>query len=61
MDEYLLNVDADLYGPYHSEEQAMFARHVFISKHPDMQDKCFISPIDTPVKYNYLFEPQLLY
>ena len=61
MDEYILNVDMDLYGPYHSEEQARFAQYIFICKHPDMKDACAVVPIDARLEYAPMFEPRLLH
>jgi len=61
MNEYLLNVDMELYGPYHSEEQARFAEFLFISKHPDMKDNCSVVPFDCNLEYALVFEPKLLH
>ena len=61
MGEYRLIVNEDAFGPYHSKEQAKFAAYVFIQKHPDMQEKCVVTPIRSNLEYAYLFEPQLLH
>ncbi len=61
MCEYLISVDLELYGPYHSEEHARYACHVFARKHPDLADECDILTIDSPFAAEFLFEPRLLH
>ncbi|MDX8387403.1 MAG: hypothetical protein R8M46_02570 [Ghiorsea sp.] len=61
MREYLLNVDMDLYGPYHSEEQAKFAQYLFISKHPDMAQQCEVILMDVGLDYEDMYEVRLLH
>ncbi len=61
MVEYLLNVETDCYGPYHSEEQARFAWYLFTRKHPDMAAWCSIRKIDSDTDYLPLIDPRLLH
>jgi hypothetical protein len=61
MCEYLLNVDMELYGPYHSEEQVKFAQNLFVMKHPEMAGGCLIVPLDSILQHAPIFEPCLLH
>jgi len=61
MCEYVLNVEMDLYGPYHSEEQALFAQYLFTVKHPELVGGCTVIPLDSDLGYASLFEPCLLH
>jgi len=61
MIEYLLNVEMDLYGPYHSEELARHAQYIFTAKHPDMKGYCSISPINPNSGCIALIDPKLLH
>jgi hypothetical protein len=61
MEEYLLSVEMDCYGPYHSEEQARFARFLFTTRHPDLAPWCTISPIPAQSDYAALLDPRLLH
>ena len=61
MNEYLLNIEMDCYGPYHSEEQARYAQYLFTTKHPDMAGWCSISPIDPKSDPLSLIDPRFLH
>lgn len=61
MNEYLLNVETDCYGPYPTEEQARYAQFLFVHKHPDLAAWCSISEIASSADYVGLISPQLLH
>ena len=61
MSEYLLNVDMDCYGPYHSKEQARYAKYVFAKKYPDLAGSCYVCPIVSEADYWHLISPMLLH
>ena len=60
MTEYLLHIDDENYGPYHSEEQARYAKHIFDFKHPDLVGSCAILPVDLNRDRIQLISPLLL-
>jgi len=61
LNEYLVNVEMDRYGPYPSEEHARYAQDVFTKKHPDMAAWCSISPITSDADYLSLIDPHFLH
>lgn len=61
MNEYLLNIEMDCYGPYYTEEQAQYAQFLFVHKHPDMAPWCRVIPITSDFDYLSLIDPQLLH
>ncbi len=61
MSEYVLNVESELYGPYHSEEQARFAKYIFAIKHPDLENFCVVLALDSTLERMPLIEPRLLH
>lgn len=60
MTEYVLHIDDENYGPYHSEEQARHAKYIFSLKHPDLSDYCDIIPVDLNLTRVHLIAPNLL-
>ena len=50
----------DLYGPYHSEEQAQYAKNLFVIKYPELEKECLVVTVNKEVEKMWVFEPKLL-
>jgi len=61
MNQYVISLESELYGPYHCEEHAKFAEQLFASKHPDLAPSLTILPIDLSKECEWIYQPEMLY
>jgi len=61
MNEYVISLESELYGPYHCEEHAKFAEQLFAKKHPDLAQALAIIAVDLSVQCERLYRPEMLY
>jgi len=61
MSDYLLNVEMDRYGSYHSKEQERHTKYVFAKKYPALAGNCRLCPITSDSDYWHLISPTLLH
>jgi len=60
MNQYVIRLEFELYGPYHCEAQAKFAEQLFASKYPDLAKSLSILPVDLSVECTRIYGPEML-